>query len=254
MLPLPRPAPGGDSRGGEKRPRGPPLLRQTPAGGGGPGPPRPAAVPNHHRRRRQRVGGGSEAARPAPRRRGGGAGRVSAARPLPGHLRGRQEPAEAAAAAAGGGPAAPGLAAAMASLFKKKTVDGEWGAGPPAPGGGPRRPSRSPGAAAPSPRTVPGAELAPAWARGGAGARARWRRLRGGGLGLCVLAERELAGRGGGHSPPGVTHRRRSGQAGRRGESPGRVPGGWAGWGGCSRGIGPCGAAGPGRGAGAGPR
>lgn len=32
-----------------------------------------------------------------------------------------------------------GPTAAMASLFKKKTVDGEWGARQPAPGGGPHR-------------------------------------------------------------------------------------------------------------------
>lgn len=68
-----------------------------------------------------------------------------------------------------GALAASGLTAAMASLFKKKTVDGEWGLGPPAPGAGPRRPSRGLGAAVRSSPTVPGAELAPAGGRGSLG-------------------------------------------------------------------------------------
>lgn len=112
----------------------------------------------------------------------------------------------------------------MASLFKKKTVDGEWGAGPPAPGREPRRPSRSPGGGRPPPALVPsrlGSWSRPGPRAGGAGARGWWRCPRGG-LGPCVPAERELAGRGGGHGPRGVTHRRRSGQAGRV-PGPGRL-------------------------------
>lgn len=148
-----------------------------------------------------------------------------------------------------GGSACPALASAMASLFKKKTVDGEWGGG-----ALPRElaapcPSRSPGAAVTSPRTASGAELALAWLWGS------------GSLGVvavparrphaCVPAERELVWRGEGHSPPGVTHRRRSGRTGRRGESPGRAPG--TGRRDLFPGTGPCEVAGTGRGVGAGP-
>lgn len=97
------------------------------------------------------------------------------------------------------------------------------GAGPPAHRGGPRRLPRSSVAAAPSSRTVPGAELGLAWARG--------EREPGGGGGACGAASGPVSrqriepiGNGGGHSPPGVTHRRRSGRAVWWGESPG-----WAG-------------------------
>lgn len=60
----------------------------------------------------------------------------------------------------------PALASAMASLFKKKTVDGEWGGGAfpwelEAP-----CPSHRPGAAVTSPRTASGVEPALAWAPG----------------------------------------------------------------------------------------
>lgn len=141
---------------------------------------------------------------------------------------------------------APGLAAAMASLFKKKTVDGESGAAPPALGGGPRRPSRSPGAAAPSPRTILGAELAPAWARGGAVPAGRARALCRGGEGTRRERRRPQPARG--DSPAALGPGGAAGKVRRAGPDPGTA----------RRGIpgasGPVGAAGPGRGVvGAGP-
>lgn len=78
--------------------------------------------------------GGGEASQPGsdpPLALGRRSRALYAARLLPGHLRRRKEPAEAQGVPAGSGPAA-----SMASLFKKKTVDGERGRRRPGEGGG----------------------------------------------------------------------------------------------------------------------
>lgn len=151
----------------------------------------------------RRVGGRSAEPRPgpappAPRRREAEPG-------------GRSRPGRFLVSGAGGDRSPPrrcgGPAAAMASLFKKKTVDGEWA------------PGAAPDLARPRARGCSGPGLLPAGAPG--------QREPGGGrsLGPRVPAERERSGCGaGGPGPPAVTHPLCSGRApgpalARRGEA-----------------------------------
>lgn len=229
---------------GESHPRRP---RRSPRGAQ----PRPRAVIGG---RCRGVGGGTAAARPGPApSRPSPAGRRSRAG-LRGPAASWSPEEEAGARGGGGGGLRVGLPPWPPSSRRRLwTVSGARGRQ--RPGESPAAPLAARGATAPGPRTVPVGELVLAWAQGGGSGSPGVVAVPAGRPWALCPGGAGARRRGGGHGPRGVTHRRRSGQAGRRRESPGRA--GSAPRGsevGDSRGAGPWGAAGPERGVvGAGP-